>query len=329
MTFTQEPYSLEIISKHSKSDGQSFKQHLIDGHSTIGVLKNEPFEILFTNHTAERVQCRLSFDGIDLLTGEPASTSGTGKMWLVNRYGTLRLKAWPETSSGGAQFIFTSAEKSVALHTSGDLSNRGIIACAVYREGYKPSYSDKWYYQGGGDVCKGVSEPYWKNLGRSDLRLGDNTKGARSHIVEEKCSFNAQDFGKQELNEIDDGGVMPAAAGASMDFMADCERSIEPVGNRRARKSLESLAAIGAGEQVKQSITTAAGLTMPQLHSVIQIKYLWYKELVKRAKEIDWAPAANGFPADEKQIMSLGSTPRVETEERPFRRTKFAELTRF
>ena len=327
MLFTQEPYTLEIISKHSKSDGKSFKQHLIDGHSTIGVLKNEPFEILFTNHTAEKVQCRISMDGLDILTGEPASTTSTGKMWLVNRYGTLRLKAWPETTSGGAQFVFTSAEKSVALHTSGDLSNRGIIACAVYREGYKPYYySNNAYYQGGGNVCKGGSEPYWKNLSRSDLRLGDSeTRGVRSSIVEKDTVSDS--FGGQEFSDCSEG--VASAASASMDFMADCERSVEPTGNRRARKSLESLASIGAGEQVKQSITTAAGLITPQLHSVVQVRYLWFKELVKRAKEVGFAPAANGFPADEKSLMSLGDTPRVETEEKSVYRMKQAELSRF
>ena len=45
---------------------------------------------------------------------------------------TLSLKAWPENSKSGASFVFTSAQNSVALHTHGDLSSRGIIAAAVF-----------------------------------------------------------------------------------------------------------------------------------------------------------------------------------------------------
>jgi hypothetical protein len=71
------------------------------------------------------------------LTGDLANTQVTKDMWVVQPYGTLALKAWPETNKGGAAFIFTTADNGVGTHLHGDQSNRGIIAAAVYTEGYK------------------------------------------------------------------------------------------------------------------------------------------------------------------------------------------------
>lgn len=140
-------YSLKVISNHEKFKGQTIVPYFVDGIDTIGVWGNEEFSIEFTNHTSHAVQVRLSLDGTDVLTAQPASMEPKGKMFMVKPYKTMTLQAWPETNEKGARFIFGQTANSVAVHTHGDLSNKGIIAAAVYVEGYVPPPTSfkNWY----------------------------------------------------------------------------------------------------------------------------------------------------------------------------------------
>jgi hypothetical protein len=129
-------YELNIVSHHKDFDGKILRKFFVEGIDMIGAYGDELFEIVFKNNTWNKVQVKVSVDGTDILSGQPATTTIDNNMWLVNGYGTLKLRAWPETQQGGAAFVFTSANNSVAGHLHGDLSNRGIIAVAVFTESY-------------------------------------------------------------------------------------------------------------------------------------------------------------------------------------------------
>lgn len=124
-------YDLEIVSSENE---KKYKTHNIDGLNTIGVYENEPFKIRFRNNTGKKVQVRVSVDGTDILTGEEAHTRIDGRMWVVNGYETLELKAWPEDNDGGAEFLFGHTADSVAANTHGNLQGKGLIAVAVFEE---------------------------------------------------------------------------------------------------------------------------------------------------------------------------------------------------
>jgi len=195
----KQDYSLEIISHHSNFKNKNLKKYYVEGIDTVGAWGDEPFEILFKNNTSNKVQVKLTIDGTDVLTGKLATTDITPDMWMVNGYGTLSLKAWPETSNGGAQLVFTSGSNSVALHTHGDLSNRGIIAAAVYVEGYMaPRSRFDWqdYISGpiGRSSYKGVASP---NTGV----LGDVVY-TNTNISESCDSFSDCDFENKSLEKL-------------------------------------------------------------------------------------------------------------------------------
>ena len=67
-------YSLEVISHHPTFKNKSLRKYYVDGIDTIGAWGDEPFEIVFKNNTWQKVQVKLSLDGTDILTGEPANT---------------------------------------------------------------------------------------------------------------------------------------------------------------------------------------------------------------------------------------------------------------
>lgn len=277
-----EPYSLQVISKHPDFNGKSLKKYSVDGLQTVGVWGNEPFEVVFKNNTYSKVQVKLSIDGTDILTGQPANTETHGDVWVVNGLGTLTLKAWPETNQGGAQFIFTTAEKSVAVNTHGDLSSRSIIAAAVYTESYWPST-----YTTGTLGFKGTGyNPYDYYCGgiisTSDSISFNSSAPIGTSI---SCSLGGTSFGT-------------CSAGAS--------RTIE--------EPMKSLAAVGAGQHVQQDIRTATGLVKPVLSEIVRVRYMWWNELKEalRANGSQHHPPTLGFPGTAPQkIMSLGSTPRI------------------
>lgn len=143
-------YSLNIVSQAPLYRGSKIRKYALDGVETIGVVENEVFAIEFKNNSTKKVEVKLSLDGIDVLTGELANTDPSSKKWLVNPYSTLFLRAFPESTNGGAQFVFTNAKNSVAAGLHGNLSNQGIIAAAVFEDSYvEPTVSYR-------NECKGV-----------------------------------------------------------------------------------------------------------------------------------------------------------------------------
>ena len=144
-------YTLGLINNKTK---ETYKQFAVDGFNTIGVEELEDFSLIFRNNTSKRVQVRVSLDGTDILSGKPASTDPSGEMFIVAAYQSLNLKAWAEDTKGGASFLFTELKDSVASNTHGNTSSKGIIAVAVYEEGYVEPV--KLNYPPGARATKGM-----------------------------------------------------------------------------------------------------------------------------------------------------------------------------
>lgn len=299
--YQQENYSLEIISRHTDFNGKNLKKYKLEGIDTIGAWGNEPFEIQFKNHTWQKLQVKLSLDGTDILTGDQATSEPSGKMWVVNGKETLTLKAWPETNNGGAGFVFTSGDKSVALHTHGDMSHRGIIAAAVFTESHieptiKTIHHNNWTYDS--NILRGYSKG---NAGSLRSRGLTGTAAGSTYSSNSIPAFQA--------NNISD----------SISFNASDSRS-------DSGPELQSLASVGAGSYTEQQITYTKGLVKPLLTDTVRVKYVWWDDLVSalRTAAAD-QPHPSGFPGD-KPLMSIGSTPRYDTrEQRQALRTKLAQ----
>jgi hypothetical protein len=272
-------YSVDVVSQLPEFKNKALKKYAVEGIETIGVWGNEPFEIKFKNNTYERVQIKVSIDGTDILTGDVADTTVIKQMWVVEPLGTITLKAWPETQNGGAEFIFTHAGNSVAAHTHGDMSSRGIIAVAVFREGYKePTRIVNHNYWGWG-------YPYYDSwtLGGNQIYGGGGTFSSSGTILTSNCVNSST---------------------AAMDSMNATVADNESL--------FESAAGVGAGQHVEQKITYTTGLKEPYFAETIRVKYLWWDDLLAKLKETHSAVShASGFPGDQQELMSIGSTPRI------------------
>lgn len=287
---TEKDFDLKIVSKHQDFENKPLKKYNVDNIDTVGAYE-EPFEIHFSNNSTEDASVRISLDGVDVLTGKPANLNTDHQMWFVKAGKTLHLKAWAETSNGGSRFVFTGANKSVALHTSGDLSHKGIIAAAVFTERSIP-YN--------GFTLAGATF----STSSSDIKINnvynDSIKGRqrRSEISEQNTAGELRSL-DQNLSE----GPVATSYSASMDSL---------------EIDLKREASVGAGEYTTQKTHTVAGLKDPVLNCISKVRYLWWSDLHDKLKAIKpEIKHPSGFPGvDEvKHFHDLSNVPKVENEE--------------
>lgn len=198
----QSKYELNIISRHPKFDGKTLVKHFIDNIDTIGVWGEEAFEIQVKNNTSEKVQVKISLDGTDVLTAQPANVQPSGKMWLLGPWQTLNLPAWPEDTEKGARFMFGKTANSVAANTHGDLSQKGIVAAAFFSEGYVSRQRVSYFL---GDS--------WNRPIRARMSMDRvDTKSAKSFSTHDcfPAAAASADFARADMQEIDEGPAVGA-----------------------------------------------------------------------------------------------------------------------
>lgn len=304
-------YTLEVISHHPQFKDKTLRKYYVEGIETVGAWGDEPFEIKFTNHTWNKVQVKISLDGTDIFTGEPATTEATKDMWVVQGYGTLSLKAWPETNNGGAAFIFTSGSNSVALHTHGDMSNRGIIAAAVFTEGHVEPIVNNYYPYYGLYYYPYWTYPYYPNFTLTGGTIINGSYGGTYGTLGQTTVSN--NIGLQGTNTCSfNGSVGSSIGGGGTYSVSNISGQVTMDSSLSEQSSYQNLVAVGAGEHVDQHISYTAGLIKPLFAESVRVRYLWWDDLVTKLKEFNVpAPHASGFPGDTKHTnIDLKSTPR-------------------
>lgn len=297
----QQDFEMQIISRHPEWDGRKFAKRKLQGMNTIGVFDKESFEIVFTNHYSEPVNVRISLDGTDVLTGKQADLNPDHSMWYVKAGNTLHLKAWHESVEGGSRFVFTGADKSVALHTSGDMSHKGIIAVAVFTEGDR-SYS--WYY-GDRELSDEITTVFNSSHSDKPIPCAAGITGPKSTM-----------YGANNNPKIVPNGVSEEIAKSIRRNIVE-EKTNSTINKiSEISEDLKKEVAVGAGEYVSQKTRTVVGLRKPTLHSIIRTRYMWWDEFVdglkKQAESEDTFPT--GFPGEKiKRFADLRDVPKVES----------------
>ena len=283
----RENYELNIISNHPEFNNKILKKYNLDGIETVGAYGDEPFAIQFKNNTWQKVQVKLSLDGVCVLSGELANTAVDKNMWVVEPLGTLTLKAFPESTNGGSQFVFTHAKNSVAAHVTGDLSSRGIIAAAVFVE--KPIQSHikpyVWYTN-----TTSTFDWYSPGIMKDSTTCSGTTttSGSAGNITLQnvkKCCVNND---------------------SNCSSTIDCSNINEDTSN---------FVSVGAGSYVNHKIAYVEGLKEPTLTETIRVRYLWFDDLKDKLSKVNYEMShASGFPGDkEKRFVNLDNVPKVDT----------------
>lgn len=316
----QSDFDLEIVSKHPEFNGRSMKKYSVEGIDTIGCWGDEPFEVHFHNRSSEDVQVRISLDGTDILTAKPASLEINHDMWFVRAGRTLHLRAWAETNKGGAKFVFTSGDKSVALHAHGDVSHKGVISAAVFTERDRPQHVLQRRFATTKSASRFEDDDAFKG---GDAFGGSGILGG---------GFSGGPPGSGRLpgvysNVVSSNVAAPVPASGVGSHTPDAV--LESFGNRNREtvvqdyslseqtksKSLKKEAAVGAGEFVEQRTHTVKGLDNPVLNSILRVRYMWWDDLLAKLSKHSYDdPHPTGFPAEKiKSFADLSNVPRVSS----------------
>lgn len=302
-------YELKIISCDEISNGKVLKQYDLNGEKVIGVYENEPFLIQVKNKTWSKIAVKISIDGTDIVDGSLADTTISGDMWIINAYGTLELKCYPETNKGGSQFVFGKIEDSVAANTHGVKTGIGYLACAIFIEEVQNSgtWITNWPSQ---QISIPMQQVTWTNntaIPFYGSQLGGVTIGASNITINSSTSMGV--YSAKTLENFE-----------AMSSADTCDVSCTVNGP-----------AVGAGEYVNQEITKVAGLNKPILATCLTIKYEWWTSLRSKIRTLKQKSINPAFPGDQQveKMIDLKSTPRKKKGKKVSNDVKYPELTRF
>jgi hypothetical protein len=89
------------------------------------------YEIRLRNRAGARVLAVTSVDGVNVITGQTASTRGSG--YVLDPWGRVAIDGWRKSMDEVAAFYFTALPDSYAART-GRPDNVGVIGVALFRE---------------------------------------------------------------------------------------------------------------------------------------------------------------------------------------------------
>lgn len=123
---------LQIVDR-SRGDVLSPWRHR--GTSWVAGRPGDRYALRLNNRTGGRVLVVLSVDGVNVVSGETASTGQTG--YVLGPWASAEITGWRKGWSEAAAFYFTALPDSYAART-GRPDNVGVIGAAVFRERVAP-----------------------------------------------------------------------------------------------------------------------------------------------------------------------------------------------
>lgn len=140
--------------------GKPVKQYNHQGKIYIEGRDGTEYSLEIKNHTFKRILAVPAIDGVNVLTGKPASPTDTG--YIVNPYGTISINGFRIDNNSVGAFKFCSKSKSYC-NTKGLAGNNGVIGVVIFEEKEK----EKVYFR------NLVQSPIFTKS--SDYTYSDNT----------------------------------------------------------------------------------------------------------------------------------------------------------
>jgi hypothetical protein len=121
---------LADITVHDRATGRDLPVHWHEGRPYVIGRPGNEYEIRVTNRAGEDLLAVMSVDGVNVISGETASTQGSGYIFSAWEHNTIR--GWRKSMKDVAAFYFTSLGDSYAGRT-GRPDNVGVIGVALYQ----------------------------------------------------------------------------------------------------------------------------------------------------------------------------------------------------
>ena len=123
------------VSIHDRRDGRELTIHRKDGRRYVVGEPGRDYKIRIRNHGGQRLLAVTSVDGVNVLSGETASSEQSG--YVVGAHDQTRIEGWRKNLSEVASFYFTRLPDSYAART-GRPDDVGVIGVALFREKAAP-----------------------------------------------------------------------------------------------------------------------------------------------------------------------------------------------
>jgi hypothetical protein len=102
------------------------------GRRYVEAREGAEYDLVVRNPLPVRVAVALSVDGLNTIDARRTSSWDASK-WVIEPYGTIRIRGWQMSSSRARRFYFTSERDSYASKL-GRASDLGVITAVFYRE---------------------------------------------------------------------------------------------------------------------------------------------------------------------------------------------------
>jgi hypothetical protein len=119
---------VEVLDRRS---GEVLPVYWHEGERHIAGEPGREYEIRLRNRAGARVLAVTSVDGVNVITGQTASSRGSG--YVLDAWGKVRIDGWRKSMDEVAAFYFTALPDSYAART-GRPDNVGVIGVALFRE---------------------------------------------------------------------------------------------------------------------------------------------------------------------------------------------------
>ena len=118
-------------------NGIPVREYEHNGHVFIEARKGTEYALRVRNHSNDRVEAVISVDGLSIMDGKPGNINTSGYVYGAHANPSA-IPGWRVDDDMTARFKFGAKGKGYAKAVTGDDNNRGIIACAFFREKYEP-----------------------------------------------------------------------------------------------------------------------------------------------------------------------------------------------
>ena len=118
-----------------RATGQELPVHWKDGKPYVVGRPGNEYQVVVRNRAGEDLLVVTSVDGVNVLTGETASSQQAG--YVLSAWQETRIAGWRKSLAETAAFYFTSLGDSYAART-GRPANVGVIGVALFQRKYVP-----------------------------------------------------------------------------------------------------------------------------------------------------------------------------------------------
>jgi len=118
------------LAVYDRSTGRELPVHWHEGRAYVVGAPGNEYQVMLRNGRGEDLLAVMSVDGVNVLTGETASSNQGG--YIVGAHDRIDVKGWRKSLGEIASFYFTSLGDSYAGRT-GRPADVGVIGVALYR----------------------------------------------------------------------------------------------------------------------------------------------------------------------------------------------------